>query len=328
MERSPHAPPQEFNLPISGGFVTGAPEGIGESYLDALPEPELLEIGSGAPDADTRLEFRRTLGMFATGVTVITTRAGEQVHGMTVNAFMSVSLEPPLVLISVDRRARMNMLLHEGAHYGISVLAAEQELLSDHFAGRARQNVPEPQFDVVHDTPLVQGAIAHLVARVVRSYWGGDHSLFLGQVEYARYAQGRPLLFLGGKYERLLRETPVFSTLPEEVLARIFAAGTERSYEDDEVIVRRGDVGDELYVLLEGAARIERAGLLVGALAKGDVFGEISVLDGGTRTADVIAAGPARCLAVPREVVQMAIEADPRAAWELLGVLARRLRET
>jgi flavin reductase (DIM6/NTAB) family NADH-FMN oxidoreductase RutF len=327
MERSPDAPPQEFNLPLSGGFVTGAPEGIGESYLDAVPEPQLLEIGSAAPDADTRVEFRRTLGMFVTGVTVITTRTAEHVHGMTANAFMSVSLQPPLVLISVDRRARLNALLHEGARYGISVLAAEQELLSDHFAGRARDDVPEPQFDVVHDTPLVQGAIAHLVARVVRSYWGGDHSLFLGQVEYARYAEGRPLLFHGGKYERQLREAPVFSALPGEVLARLIAAGAERSYLDGEPIVRAGEAGDELYVVLEGSVRVERAGRLVGAFAQGDVFGEIAVLDGGERTADVIASGPARCLAVPRDVVRMALEAEPRAAWELLGVLARRLRE-
>ena len=75
--------------------------------------------------------------MFATGVTVITTaRQGDQVHGMTANAFMSVSLRPPLVVISVDRRAKMHALLHEGRRYGISVLADEQRALSDRFAGR------------------------------------------------------------------------------------------------------------------------------------------------------------------------------------------------
>ena len=59
----------------------------------------------------------------------------------------------------------------------------------------------------MRDTPLVEGALAHLVARVVRSYWGGDHSLFLGQVEYVRYGEGTPLLFHGGRYERVVRET-------------------------------------------------------------------------------------------------------------------------
>ena len=122
---------------------------------------------------------------------------------MTANAFMSVSLEPPLVLISVDRRTKMCSLLHEGNRYGVSVLRESQAALSDRFAGRPGADGPEPRFEVVHDTPLVDGALAHFVARVARSYWGGDHSLFLGRVEYARYGEGTPLLFHGGRYERL-----------------------------------------------------------------------------------------------------------------------------
>ena len=115
---------------------------------------------------------------------------------MTANAFMSVSLEPPLVLISVDRRTKMCALLHEGMHYGVSVLCATQAELSDRFAGRSDQ--AEPRFQIVKDTPLVDGALAHFVARVEKSYWGGDHSLFLGRVEYARQNPGTPLLFHGG----------------------------------------------------------------------------------------------------------------------------------
>jgi len=62
----------------------------------------------------------------------------------------------------------------------------------------------EPRFEIIHDTPLVEGALAHFVAKISRSYWGGDHSLFLGAVEYARYKEdGQPLLFHGGRYERL-----------------------------------------------------------------------------------------------------------------------------
>jgi flavin reductase (DIM6/NTAB) family NADH-FMN oxidoreductase RutF len=120
---------------------------------------------------------------------------------MTANAFMSVSLEPPLVLISVDRRTKMCALLHEGMHYGVSVLCESQAKLSDRFAGRSDE--ADPRFLVVKDTPLVDGALAHFVARVEKSYWGGDHSLFLGRVEYARQNPGTPLLFHGGKYERL-----------------------------------------------------------------------------------------------------------------------------
>ena len=99
------------------------------------PPSDALELGEGL-EGDPPIAFRRTLGMFATGVTVLTTRVGEQVHGMTANAFMSVSLQPPLVLISIDRRARMGALLHEGTRFGVSVLEAKQTGLSDRFAGR------------------------------------------------------------------------------------------------------------------------------------------------------------------------------------------------
>jgi flavin reductase (DIM6/NTAB) family NADH-FMN oxidoreductase RutF len=196
-------PPSEFDLPLSGTAVWAGPDGLGDSSFDDVPEPTPLELPAALGD-DPRIALRKTLGMFATGVTVITTRERDQVHGMTANAFMSVSLQPPLVLISVDRRTKMCALLYGGRNFGVSVLAEGQERLSDRFAGRPATEVTEPRFEVVHDTPLVEGALAHFVANIVRSYWGGDHSLFLGQVEYARYTEGRaPLLFHGGRYERL-----------------------------------------------------------------------------------------------------------------------------
>jgi hypothetical protein len=220
-------------------------------------------------------------------------------------------------------------MLREGSRFGISVLAAGQERLSDLFARRLAEDALEARFELVRETPLVEGAIAHLVARVVRSYWGGDHSLFLGQVEYARYEpERRPLLFHGGRYERLLRDAPVFSALPPELVERMLEAGEERSYAHGDLVVHAGDSGDELHVVLEGSVNVERAGHVVRALGAGDLFGEIAVLDGGVRTADVVAVGDTRCLAVPREVVRAVLEAEPAAAWQLLGVLARRLRET
>jgi flavin reductase (DIM6/NTAB) family NADH-FMN oxidoreductase RutF len=189
--------PAEFNFPVS---FTG-PDGIGASPYDDYAEAEGPDVSDDGQDPAVAL--RHTLGMFATGVTVITTLKGEQVHGMTANAFMSVSLEPPLVLISVDRRTKMCGLLHEGQRYGVSVLCQTQAALSDRFAGRSGEDLPEPRFDLVRETPLVDGALAHFVARVEKSYWGGDHSLFLGRVEYARQNPGTPLLFHGGRYEKL-----------------------------------------------------------------------------------------------------------------------------
>jgi flavin reductase (DIM6/NTAB) family NADH-FMN oxidoreductase RutF len=184
-------PPTEFDYPLSWA----GPDGIGETRFDEVAEAERPDVEGDDP----AVALRRTLGMFATGVTVITTLKSGQVHGMTANAFMSVSLDPALVLVSIDRRTKMCGLLYEGSRYGVSVLCETQSALSDRFAGRAG-NEAEPRFEVVRDTPLVDGALAHFVARVERSYWGGDHSLFLGRVEYARQHSGAPLLFHGGHY--------------------------------------------------------------------------------------------------------------------------------
>jgi flavin reductase (DIM6/NTAB) family NADH-FMN oxidoreductase RutF len=318
--------PQEFDLPVHGIAIGGALEGIGESFLDPLPPPELLET-AGGPDSDPAIEFRRTLGMFATGVTVITTRVGEQVHGMTANAFMSVSLRPPLILISVDRRAKMNALLREGVRYGVSVLEERQTALSDRFAGRGGADPPEARFEIVHDTPLVEGGLAHLVAHVVRSYWGGDHSLFVGQVEYVRYGEGTPLLFHGGRYERFGREPHVFSALPEELLRPILAVGVEREYADGDTIMRMDEPSASMSLVVDGTVRVERPGKVT-RMGAGDLVGEIGVLDGGPRTADVIAEGSVRCTEISRADLLYALEQNPRAAIALIEVLAGRFRES
>ena len=322
MER---AAPEEFEVAI--GTAIAAPEAFGSSF-EAVPAIGELELGSGL-EGDPAIAFRRTLGMFATGVTVLTTRKGESVHGMTANAFMSVSLQPPLVLVSIDRRARMCELLHEGTRIGVNVLEARQWALSDHFAGRTVDGTSEPLFELVHDTPLVEGALAHLVARIVRSYWGGDHSLFLGQVEFARYGDGEPLLFHGGRYERLVRDHPhVLASLPRELLDPILALGQEREYADGETIMRRGEPGTELLLVLEGTVRVERPERAL-ELGAGDLIGEIEVLDPGRgRIADIHAVGPVRCLAISRERLLAALEAEPRAAIALIEVLASRFRET
>jgi flavin reductase (DIM6/NTAB) family NADH-FMN oxidoreductase RutF len=316
--------PEEFEVAIEGAI--SAPEAFGASF-DAVPSADELELGSGL-EGDPAIAFRRTLGMFATGVTVLTTLKGESVHGMTANAFMSVSLRPPLVLVSIDRRARMSDLLHESTRFGVNVLEAGQAELSDHFAGRAGADTPEPQFELVHETPLVGGALAHLVARVVRSYWGGDHSLFLGQVEFARYGEGRPLLFHGGRYERLVGDQHAFSPLSPELIAPIRALGIEREYGDGEALMRIGETADELLLVLDGRVTVERPGYRA-TLGAGELIGEIEVLDpGGGRIADIHAEGPVRCLAVTRDDLLGAIEANPRAAIALIEVLAARFRET
>jgi flavin reductase (DIM6/NTAB) family NADH-FMN oxidoreductase RutF len=315
--------PPEFEVAIASAI--SAPEAFGASF-DIAPASDALELGEGL-EGDPALAFRKTLGMFATGVTVLTTRVAEQVHGMTANAFMSVSLRPPLVLISIDRRARMGALMHEGTRFGVSVLEAKQTGLSDRFAGRVADDLPEATFEIVHETPLVEGALAHLVARVVRSYWGGDHSLFLGQVEFARYGEGRPLLFHGGRYERLIDDPQVFSLIPRELLDPILAFGETREFEDGEALMEIGDEACDLMLVVDGSVRVERPGF-TGTYGPGELIGEIEVLDPGRgRIADIHAEGPVSTIAVSRQALLSALEADPRAAVALIEVLAARFRE-
>lgn len=147
-------------------------------------------------------EFRNTMGRFATGVTVITTEVDGQPHGMTANGFMSVSLEPPLVLVSIGNKARLNSLLPQSRRYGVSILSEKHEIYSRHFAGRPVEGLHIP-FIRKNDLPVLADSIACIVANVVEMIPAGDHTLYLGQVEYLEYQDERPLLFYAGKYRQL-----------------------------------------------------------------------------------------------------------------------------
>ena len=159
----------------------------------------MTAVSEGAIDAR---EFRSALGRFATGVTVITTEVQGVTHGMTANAFMSVSLNPPLVAVAVDNRAKINQFLAQGERYGVSILAVHHDKLSTHFAGRPQGEI-EFQFVHHHEMPLIQDAVAHVVARVVATHLAGDHTLYVGQVEYLDWQDGHPLLFYAGSYRQL-----------------------------------------------------------------------------------------------------------------------------
>jgi flavin reductase (DIM6/NTAB) family NADH-FMN oxidoreductase RutF len=154
------------------------------------------------PTFDTRT-FRNALGRFATGVTVITSLEHDRPHGMTANAFVSVSLAPPLILISLDNRSNMNRILPSSGRFGVSVLAEDQETLSTHFAGRPQEDLEIP-FVARGGIPVIDGAVAHFVARVADIHPAGDHTLYIGEVEHFEFREDRPLLFHAGKYRRLL----------------------------------------------------------------------------------------------------------------------------
>jgi flavin reductase (DIM6/NTAB) family NADH-FMN oxidoreductase RutF len=150
-------------------------------------------------------ELRNTLGRFATGVTVVTALENGKTHGMTANAFLSVSLEPPLVLVSLDNRSHMHRILPAAGRYGISVLAEDQRALSDHFAGRPTEGV-EVRFTRRAGTALLDGAVAHFVVRVGDIHSAGDHTLYIGIVEHFECRDDKPLLFYAGHYQQLVAQ--------------------------------------------------------------------------------------------------------------------------
>jgi flavin reductase (DIM6/NTAB) family NADH-FMN oxidoreductase RutF len=143
--------------------------------------------------------FRTAMGRFATGVTVITTRTADGVHGMTANGFLSVSLEPPLILVSLGA-CTMARHLTEGDRYAVTVLSADQEAVSRHFGGRPSLDV---RFESVDDFDFVPGGLARIGCRIVDRHPAGDHTLFLGEVEHLDYRDGAPLLFYTGSYRTL-----------------------------------------------------------------------------------------------------------------------------
>lgn len=157
-----------------------------------------LEAGNPADDGRA---FRRSLGQFATGVTVMTASNGEQLLGMTVNSFAALSLEPPLVLWSIRRESGALQAFQAAGHFAVNVLAANQVELSNRFASSKGDKFADtPWTRGLHGAPLLHGAIAHMECVLHEVVEGGDHLLLIGRVErYARFA-GEPLLFTQGRY--------------------------------------------------------------------------------------------------------------------------------
>jgi flavin reductase (DIM6/NTAB) family NADH-FMN oxidoreductase RutF len=159
----------------------------------------------------TSRQFRDTVGMFTTGITVVTAVSARLGHGMTANAFASVSLDPLLVLVCVVRDALMHKVLEEAGRFAVSVLAADQEDLARYFSDSGRpggmaQFVPVGWHPgPVTGAPLLDGALAYLECDVEAAYDGGDHTVFLGRVRRVERASadGSPLLYFGGHYRRL-----------------------------------------------------------------------------------------------------------------------------
>jgi flavin reductase (DIM6/NTAB) family NADH-FMN oxidoreductase RutF len=156
---------------------------------------------------DTRT-FRNICGRFATGVNVVTTRSGDERVGMTVNAFSSLSLEPMLILFCADVRTRTCRAVEASGIFAVNILSAAQQNVSDVFAGRTGVDGSQ-RFNGVDFTtavtgaPILSGCIGYFDCRVVDKFPGGDHVIFVGQVEAAEQFDGEPLLFYAGRYREL-----------------------------------------------------------------------------------------------------------------------------
>ncbi len=150
--------------------------------------------------------FRACLGRFATGVTVVTSQYGQERHGMTVNSFTSVSLDPPLVLFCPFQGARIMELIEKSQVFAISVLSEEQMEHCQRFAG---QTELEDRFQGLEcqqgqtGCPLFKGSLAHLECRVHQTHPAGDHTLVVGEVLTLECQEGQPLLFFSGTYPKL-----------------------------------------------------------------------------------------------------------------------------
>ncbi|HEX5015886.1 MAG TPA: flavin reductase family protein [Candidatus Limnocylindrales bacterium] len=189
-----------------------------------MSDPSAPTVTAIAPGA-----FRKVMGHFVTGITVVTTLQGGRPRGITVNALTSVSLDPPLVVVALDRRRFITPSVHETGRYAVNVLSEDQQALSDCFAGAA----VEPSRDDFCGAswtpgptglPLLDGAIATLECTVTETFQAGDHELFVARVDSLGNAEPHPmpLLYYRRQYLKIQRsESAPLEGVPEHVTGPI-----------------------------------------------------------------------------------------------------------
>ena len=151
--------------------------------------------------------FRDVMGHFATGVTVVSYLGDGEARGMTANAFMSVSLDPPLALVSVRKAGRFVSAVQQGDRFGVSFLLESQQALSAHFGGRPVADMQCP-FGSHDGIPLVRDSLAQMILRTVDVHEAGDHLLYIGRLEHMALGRERkPLVFYSGAYKQVDMKT-------------------------------------------------------------------------------------------------------------------------
>lgn len=151
--------------------------------------------------------FRAVMSRFATGVSVVTTCDGPKRYGITVNAFCSVSLNPPLVLVCIDRTSIVHQILRDTRIFAVNFLRDDQAELSTCFAGRSEDRIEHFCGAASHNeltgAPVLDASLAFVDCRVVNVFPGGDHDIFIGQVAALGAAEGEPLLYYRSQYATL-----------------------------------------------------------------------------------------------------------------------------
>lgn len=153
----------------------------------------------------TQDEFRTALSRFASGVTVVTTKDARGIlHGITVSAFCSVSLEPPLVLICIEKITGSHYAFEESNVFVVNILREGQGDLSEHFASQLPKKFDDVEYVLnAEGVPILTGALVNLECRLKFAHQGGDHSIFVGEVEKVTVREGMPLIHFKGEYREL-----------------------------------------------------------------------------------------------------------------------------
>ena len=153
----------------------------------------------------SRDEFRAALGRFASGVTVITLKdANGGRHGITVSAFCSVSLEPPLVLVCIEKTAGSHHAFNPDEFFVVHVLREDQQHFSDQFASHLPDKFSGIEYEENgRGIPMLKDTLARLECRLVNAHDSGDHTIFVGQIERSQVSDGKPLIYFHGNYRKM-----------------------------------------------------------------------------------------------------------------------------
>ena len=167
-----------------------------------MPTPSLSSV-----------EFRKALGHFSTGVTVVTVESEPgKIHGMTANSFTSVSLHPMLILVCVDHRAKILPMLEKKKQFGVSVLKQNQEAISEYFAKGVHSAEAEQRMGIhfrrtASGASVVEDTLLQMSCKLSSSHVTGDHTIFIGEVQDAEVYDGEPLLYFRGEYRKIARHS-------------------------------------------------------------------------------------------------------------------------